>query len=76
MSFTEEDKAVIRDIIAKFLTDKKLQTEKMCEEKMDNMEGIMKEVKETVESFNRKLWTIIVLTISILGYNLFSALTR
>jgi len=74
MIFTEEDRAVIRDIIAKFLTTKKLQTEKMCEEKMDNQEGIVGEIKNTVESFNKKLWAIILLLVSILGYNLITAL--
>ena len=69
MVYTEEDKAVIRDIVATFLTVKKFQTEKMCEVKMDNMEVIVKSV-------NSKLWAIILLLISVLGYNLFTALAR
>ena len=69
MSFTEEDRAVIRDIIAKFLTVKELRTEEMCNEKMDNME-------ENVKGLNNKLWAIILLSMSILGYNLFGALLR
>lgn len=69
MSYTDEDKAVIRDIVAKFLTGKNYQTEKMCAVKMDNLEAIVKSV-------NNKLWAIILLLVSVLGYNLFTALAR
>ena len=54
MSFTDEDKSVIRDVIADFLTKRKLQTKEMCDEKMDNVEA-------TVKSINVKLWAIILL---------------
>ncbi|KKL22678.1 hypothetical protein LCGC14_2433060 [marine sediment metagenome] len=69
MELTEENKAVIRDEIAVFLSARKYQTEKMCKEKMVTLEGIVKSV-------NNKLWAIILLLISTLGYNLFAALAR
>ncbi len=69
MELTDENKAVIRDEIAVFLSTKKLQTKELCKEKMGNMDSIVKSV-------NNKLWAIILLLVSVLGYNLFAVLVR
>ena len=60
MALNSEDKPFIRDVIADFLTKKKLQTKELCEEKMGNME-------DNVKNVNNKLWAIILLHLTLLG---------
>ena len=60
MELSDKDKPFIRDVIADFLSKKKLQTKEICGIEMDNMEEAMKSVSVT-------LWTIIVLHITLLG---------
>lgn len=60
MSVDDKDKPFIRDVIADFLSKEELQTEKICGIKMKNME-------DDVKGLNKKLWTIILLNITLLG---------
>lgn len=60
MGLSSEDKPFIRDVIADFLSKKKLQTKELCDEKMDNME-------DNVKNVNNKLWAIILLHLTLLG---------
>jgi hypothetical protein len=67
MAFTEEDKVVIKDIAMTAIHDKKLQTEKMCDEKMDNMEGDMKVIR-------KQLWFLIAMVLGLAGKNIYAGL--
>lgn len=57
MEFTEENKAVIRDEVNKFITDEDFTQEKACKERRTNM-------KEAVCSLNKKFWAVILLLIA------------
>ncbi len=56
MPFDEGDIAIIKDEVAKFVSSKKFTQETQCEERRENM-------KEAVESLNKKFWTVITLLV-------------
>ncbi|KKN66841.1 hypothetical protein LCGC14_0467090 [marine sediment metagenome] len=56
MPFDKGDIAIIKDEVAKFISLKKFTPESACEERRENM-------KEAVESLNKKFWTVITLLV-------------
>jgi hypothetical protein len=61
---TDEERAVIRDIVADFVHKKGYVTEKMCDIKMDNQEEDMKRFEGRMDGLGKKAWAIIMLLIA------------
>ena len=63
MEITTENRSVIREIIADFVSSKRLMSKELCEEKMTTVENM----EESMKSLDRKLWAIILILLTIAG---------
>jgi hypothetical protein len=67
MSFTSEQRAVIKEIVADFLRPLNLMNEKTCTLKMDNQEDDMQRFEKRINSLSNKSWAIILMLLSLLA---------